>query len=122
MDSFACRREKNCHNWGMAFAHHHGGASGEGAGQRVSLPELVDLYGTAGFDVLSATDHILREDDPWPVLHGRPCVNAENIDAYLAEIERERVRALSTFGLVLVPGLELTYNDPDPTGPVTQSQ
>jgi hypothetical protein len=74
----------------------------------------VDLYGRAGFDVLCLTDHVLRTDDPWPSEHGRPCVNEENIAAYLAEIERERARALSMFGLLLVPGLELTYNDPDP--------
>jgi PHP domain len=80
----------------------------------LSLPELVDLYGRAGFHVLCVTDHVLREEDPWPRLRGRPCVNAANFDAYLAEIERESVRALSAFGLVLVSGLELTYNDTDP--------
>jgi hypothetical protein len=36
------------------------------------------------------------------------------VGAYLAELERERARALSAYGLLLVPGLELTYNDPDP--------
>ena len=80
----------------------------------LTLRQLVDLYGTAGFDVLCVTDHVLREDDAWPARNGRPCVTAENIDAYLDEIERERVRALSAFGLLVVPGLELTYNDPDP--------
>jgi len=80
----------------------------------LSLPELVDLYGTAGFDVLCVTDHVLRTDDPWPADNGRACVNAENIADYLAEIERQRVRALSAFGLLVVPGLELTYNDRDP--------
>jgi PHP domain len=80
----------------------------------LSPTELVDLYGEAGFDVLCITDHVLRSDDPWPVRHGRRCVDATNMDAYLAELERERVRALSTYGLLLVPGLELTYNDPNP--------
>jgi hypothetical protein len=80
----------------------------------LSLRELVDLYGTAGFDLLCVTDHVLRRDDPWPSRHDRPCVNAQNFDGYLREIERERARASSAYGLVLVPGLELTYNDPDP--------
>jgi hypothetical protein len=80
----------------------------------LSLGAVVDLYGSAGFDVLCITDHVLRSDDPWPVRHGRPCVDAANVDAYLAELERERARALSTYGLLLVPGLELTYNDPNP--------
>jgi 3',5'-nucleoside bisphosphate phosphatase len=80
----------------------------------LSLPQLVDLYGRAGFDVLCVTDHVLRSDDPWPSLHGRPCVDAETFAGYRAEIEQERARALSMFGLLLVPGLELTYNDPEP--------
>lgn len=80
----------------------------------LSLGAVVDLYGMAGFDVLCVTDHVLRSDDPWPLRHGRPCLNATNMGAYLAELERERARALSDYGLVLVPGLELTYNHPNP--------
>ena len=79
----------------------------------LSLGALVDLYGTAGFDVLCVTDHVLRRDDPWPLRHGRPSVDTSNVGAYLAEIERERARALSAHGLLLVPGFELTYNDPN---------
>jgi len=80
----------------------------------LSLGAVVDLYGTAGFDVLCVTDHVLRCDDPWPLRHGRPCVDTTNVGGYLAAIERERARALSAYGLLLVPGFELTYNDPDP--------
>jgi hypothetical protein len=80
----------------------------------LSMRELVDLYGGAGFDVVCVTDHVLRSDDPWPARHGRTCVTAANVDAYLDEIEREGARALSAHGLLLVPGLELTFNDPDP--------
>lgn len=40
------------------------------------LAAVVDLYGQAGFDVLCVTDHVLRSDDPWPLRHGRPCVDA----------------------------------------------
>jgi hypothetical protein len=80
----------------------------------LSLGAVIDLYGRAGFDVLCVTDHVLRGDDPWPLRHGRPCVDASNVGAYLAEIERERARAFSAYGLLLVPGFELTYNDSDP--------
>ena len=79
----------------------------------LSLRELVDLYGAASFDVLCVTDHVLRSDDPWPLEHERPCIDGTNLDAYLAEIGRERIRARSLYGLLLLPGLELTYNDPD---------
>jgi hypothetical protein len=81
---------------------------------KLSMGQLVDLYGGAGFDLLCVTDHVLRSDDPWPVRHGRPCLTDENVGTYLAEIERERDRALAAYGLLLLPGFELTYNDPDP--------
>src|SRR4029453_7905369 len=81
---------------------------------QLTLPELVALYGSAGFDVLCVTDHVLREDDPWPVVHGRPCVDRETFAPYLEAIARERDRARSLYGLLVVPGLALTYNDLDP--------
>ena len=84
----------------------------------LSLRELVDLYGQAGFDVLCVTDHALRSDDPWfdqqRVRDGRTLVDAGNFDAYLAAIELEAERALVRYGMLVVPGLELTYNDLDP--------
>lgn len=72
-----------------------------------SIPELVELYGHAGFDVLAVTDHVVRRAEG---LH----VRAENFSAYLAEIDAEAERAAHQFGLVLVPGLELTVEDEDP--------
>jgi 3',5'-nucleoside bisphosphate phosphatase len=80
----------------------------------LSLSELVDLYGSAGFDVLCVTDHVLRADDGWPALHGHTCVDEDTVPAYLNAIAQERSRALSRYGLPLLPGLELTYNDRDP--------
>ncbi len=82
---------------------------------RLTLTELVDLYGGRGFDVLVVTDHALRSDDPWPAENpGGSWIDAGNHAAYLEAITREAVRARARFGLLVVPGLELTYNDPDP--------
>jgi 3',5'-nucleoside bisphosphate phosphatase len=82
----------------------------------LSLAEVVDLYGRSGFDVLCITDHVIRSDDPWFEGAGRsPGVPADRFDGYLEEIEREAERALAAYGLLVVPGLELTYNDRDPT-------
>jgi hypothetical protein len=82
----------------------------------LSLRELADLYGRAGFDVLCVTDHALRGDDPWLADQGEGArhVHAGNHSAYLAAIEAEAARARAFYGLLLLPGLELTYNDPDP--------
>jgi hypothetical protein len=41
-------------------------------------------------------------------------VRPEAHAAYLAEIDREAARARSQYDLLLLPGLELTYNDADP--------
>ena len=71
--------------------------------------ELVDVYGEAGFDVLCITDHALpsRAD----------CLSDSIVEsrfaAYLAEVEREAARARSSYGLVVLPGLELTLTSDD---------
>lgn len=83
---------------------------------RLSLRELIDLYGAHGFDVLCVTDHTLRRDDPWLRRNGRGPhgVDRGNFADYLDEVHAEAERASSLYGLLVVPGLELTYNDLDP--------
>jgi histidinol phosphatase-like PHP family hydrolase len=64
----------------------------------LTLPELVDLYGQNGFDVLAVTDHVVRSDDPWPPPDASVCgVHEANHDEYYAEIvARPSVPAVST--------------------------
>src|SRR5262249_32591984 len=82
----------------------------------LTLPELVDLYGLNGFDVLAVTDHVVRRDDTWVPRDAPACgVQAANHADYLAEILSQADRARRDYGLLLLPGLELTYNDPDPS-------
>jgi 3',5'-nucleoside bisphosphate phosphatase len=73
----------------------------------LGVREIVDLYGMSGFDVLAVTDHVVRSAER---LH----VRVDNFAAYLAEIDAEAERAARQYGLVLVPGLELTVEDEDP--------
>jgi 3',5'-nucleoside bisphosphate phosphatase len=82
----------------------------------LTVPELVDLHGRCGFDVLCITDHVVRSDDPWRRAAGAlfGAVEAHSWDDYLGEIEYEAARAWRTFGLLVLPGLELTFNDDDP--------
>ena len=82
----------------------------------LTLPELVDLYGGAGFDVLAVTDHVVRSEDPWGrQLEGRGAsLRAERAAAYFEQLAEEGERALARYGLVLIPGLELTFDDDDP--------
>jgi len=77
----------------------------------LTLPDLVDLYGTNGFDVLAVTDHVVRRESP----DDAPlAVHAGNHADYLAEIEAQAERARRDYDLLVLPGIELTYDDSDP--------
>lgn len=82
----------------------------------LSVPELVDLYGRAGFDVLCVTDHVIRSDDPYRPARvaGPEMLHRDNHAAYLAEIALSAQAAMDRYGMLVLPGLELTYNDEDP--------
>jgi hypothetical protein len=83
---------------------------------KLSLRELVDLHGRQGFDVLCVTDHIVRSDGPWRAeWNGRALgVTRQSFDEYLCEIGHEAERARERYGMLVIPGAELTYNDLDP--------
>jgi predicted metal-dependent phosphoesterase TrpH len=81
----------------------------------LSIGELVDLYGRAGFDVLCVTDHVARTDDPWlPPSAPLRGLDERRHAEYVLELDSQAERARSEYDLLLVPGLELTYNDLDP--------
>ncbi len=71
----------------------------------LTLRELCDLHGRRGFDVLAVTDHATRSSTD---------VHAGNYDAYLRDVRAEALRARDLYDLLVIPGLELTYDDPDP--------
>ena len=75
----------------------------------LTLPDVVDLYGEAGFDVLCVTDHAVPLADPSPVAVD-PWIWPSYFDAIRAEAER----AATEYQLLVIPGLELTENDDDP--------
>ena len=82
----------------------------------LTVAELVDLYGRSGFDVLCVTDHVVRTEDPWREEEGAmwSSIDEASFPLYLAEVEREATRAARTYGMLVIPGLELTFNDPEP--------
>src|SRR4029453_9913787 len=85
---------------------------------RLSIREVVDLYGrTKQFDVIAITDHILMRRDLLAragrlgALGARQfSVSEEGFEAYLAEIESEAQRAKRLYGMLVVPGAEITQN------------
>ena len=85
---------------------------------RLTLAEVVDLYGSTGkFDVIAITDHILMKKDFFAragrlASLGRRMfgVRQETFDAYLADIRKEAARALGQYGMLVIPGAEITQN------------
>jgi predicted metal-dependent phosphoesterase TrpH len=71
-----------------------------------AVGEVIDLYGRRGFDVLAITDHATRDSRE---------IHAANYEAYLAAVEEEAARAWREYELLVLPGLELTFDDPEPT-------
>ena len=85
---------------------------------RLSLREVVDLYGQTGrFDVIAITDHILMERDLL-ARAGRLMslglrhfsVTKDRFADYMADIAEEARRARKLYGLLLIPGAEVTQN------------
>jgi predicted metal-dependent phosphoesterase TrpH len=85
---------------------------------RLSVREVIDLYGATGhFDVIAITDHILMKRDLLARV-GRLAtlgyrmfsVTQDRFDAYLDEIESEAIRARRLYGMLVIPGAEITQN------------
>ena len=82
------------------------------------LRDVIDLYGqTRKFDVIAITDHILMKKDLLARIGrvatlGRRAfgVKEDQFESYLDDIRREAERALSMYGLLVLPGAEITQN------------
>ena len=85
---------------------------------KLTVGEVVDLYGTTGkFDVIAITDHILMKKDLLAragrlATLGRRAFGLREGDfaAYLEDIRTEAKRALERYGMLVVPGAEITQN------------
>ncbi|MGD0885575.1 MAG: PHP domain-containing protein [Thermodesulfovibrionales bacterium] len=78
----------------------------------VELRRTIDLFGQAGFDVIAITDHVVNGDSPIGKLahRFRLSVRAENFDEYMSAIRQEAGRALVKYGMLVVPGVEISKN------------
>jgi predicted metal-dependent phosphoesterase TrpH len=85
---------------------------------RLSLREVIDLYGHTGqFDVIAITDHILMKKDLLAragrlatLGRRRYAVTEATFDEYLADIDHEAQRARRDYGMIVIPGAEVTQN------------
>jgi hypothetical protein len=79
---------------------------------KLSIREVVDLFGRAGHDVIAITDHVVNTDTLIGKVSHRfgLTVTRENFGAYREELEREKQRAWDVYGMLVLAGFELTQN------------
>src|ERR1035437_3744459 len=79
---------------------------------RLSIPEVVDLFGRSGHDAIAITDHVVNADSLLGkiALRCQLSITKDNFDAYRAEIESEARRAWDAYRMVVLAGCELTRN------------
>ena len=78
----------------------------------VELRRTVDLFGQAGFDVIAITDHVVNGDNSFGKLahRFRFSVKEDNFEAYMSHLKREAERAWDKYGMLVIPGIEITKN------------
>lgn len=75
------------------------------------MRDLVDLYGARGFGAIAITDHLCDE-----TVLGKASrylnlsLSKERFSHYMAEIHEEAARAWRQYGMLVLPGFELTKN------------
>ncbi len=82
-----------------------------GSDGALEIEEVVDLFGTHGFDAVAITDHVLdseslarcRREGIEP-----GCLPAERFEDHLLRMRAAARRARETYGMVLIPGVEIT--------------
>lgn len=76
----------------------------------VDLPDAVDIYGQAGFDVIAITDHVYNRDSAIGALANRlnQAVSEETFPLYMEALRHEAGRAMDRYGMLVIPGVEVT--------------
>ena len=79
---------------------------------KLAIPELVDLFGRRGFGAIAITDHLCEKS----TLIGKAAsylgrtLTPATFPLYLEILKSEAERAWDQYGMVLIPGYELTKN------------
>jgi len=78
----------------------------------VELRRTVDLFGQSGFDVIAITDHVVNGDNSFGKLahRFRFSVRENNFAEYMDNIREESERAWEKYGMLIIPGVEITKN------------
>jgi predicted metal-dependent phosphoesterase TrpH len=78
----------------------------------LTIPQIIDLYGQHGFDVIALTDHLCENHN----FLGRVAhrfnltIYRENFEQYMEELKIEAERAWKQYEMLVLPGVEITKN------------
>ncbi len=79
---------------------------------RFSVAEIVDLFGGLGFNAIAITDHIC-EKKSWLGQVARKMnysLTQSTFPTYMKTLKEEGHRALEQYGMLMIPGFEITKN------------
>lgn len=79
---------------------------------RLSIPEIIDFYGSRGFNIIGITDHLCDEKSFLGKASKflKKTLTKHTFEEYLLIIKNEGERALKQYGMMVIPGIELTKN------------
>lgn len=79
---------------------------------RLTIPQLVDFYGSRGFGCIAITDHVCEKHTLLGLAarYMKYTLTSATFPRYLDEIAREGERALRDYGMLVLPGFELSKN------------
>jgi PHP family Zn ribbon phosphoesterase len=79
---------------------------------RLSIPQIVDLYGQRGFSCIAITDHLCEEKSflGKAAIYTNRSLTRARFDQYLETIHAESERALKQYQMLVIPGFEITKN------------
>jgi predicted metal-dependent phosphoesterase TrpH len=89
--------------WLLADLHIHSTLS-DGS---MPVEEIVKIYGEAGFDVIAITEHLFDTQSPRSLEIHEEGKSIKDVEAYFQKIEEVSQWAKQTFGLLVIPGLEI---------------
>ncbi len=79
---------------------------------KLSIAELVDLYGQQGFGAIAITDHLCEVKTflGQSARYLKKTIGEKTFLRYLAEIQIQADRALKKYNMLVIPGVEFTKN------------
>jgi len=79
---------------------------------KLRIPEIVDFFGQRGFGVIAITDHLCEESTflGKAAAYLGKSLPKDQLGAYFNEIRSEAKRAWKQYGMLVLPGYEITKN------------